>query len=122
MADKWLVVAGLGGFAGVGLGAASTHMTHGNAHAAQLIATAADFLLFHSLALTGVAILERQGTHRILTLAGLLFATGASAFAGGLTALASDDAFQAVWIVPVGGILMLSGWLALAVYGAISRR
>jgi len=119
MARVWVVAGGIGGFAGVGLGA-STHLTNGDVHAAQLIVTASNFLLFHSLALLAIGALSRKASSRWLVAAGCLFIAGMTMFAGGLTALAIDIGVAAPWIIPVGGSAILLGWLALIVHGGVS--
>jgi uncharacterized membrane protein YgdD (TMEM256/DUF423 family) len=117
MADGWIVAGGLAGFAGVALGAAGTHLTGGDTHAAALIETASRFVLLHGLALGLVGALAGRRPAASLRLAGTLFAAGAAAFGGGLTLYALTGSPYAQAGTPVGGTLLLAGWLALAWYG-----
>ncbi|HLY54671.1 MAG TPA: DUF423 domain-containing protein [Stellaceae bacterium] len=115
MKDRWIVAAGVAGFAGVGLGAASTHLAGGGSP--TLLDTAYRFLLFHAPALGLVGVLERLQPSRTLVLAGLLLTAGLLCFAGGLTLLALTDSPLGQWSTPAGGTLLLAGWLTLAWYG-----
>lgn len=111
----WVVSAGIGGAAGVVLAAASAHLAGMNAAAQSNIDIAARFLMFHALALIGVAALNRDGG-RWLTAAVFLFVIGSVCFSGGLCLVALvGRAFGPV--IPIGGVLLILGWLALAVAG-----
>jgi len=118
----WQCVAGLLGAAGVALGAAAAHLAaSGDAGHLQL---ASGFLIFHALALLGVAALTRgpaeTGSGRWLKLAGVLFALGAICFSGGLTL--NQLVTQALGpLIPVGGTALILGWLALAVSAVADR-
>ena len=113
----WLAFAGLAGAAAVTLAAGAAHSIE--VAARPDVDLASRFLLFHALALLGIAALARPGA-RWLHVAGALFVAGMVCFAGGLclTALV-DRAF--VPLVPTGGTLLILGWLALIV-AAIARR
>jgi uncharacterized membrane protein YgdD (TMEM256/DUF423 family) len=117
MADRWIVAAGLGGFAGVALGASGAHLTGGDAEAARLIETASRFLLIHALALGLVGALARTRPAATLSVAGALFSFGGTVFSAGLTLFATAGSALAQWSTPVGGTSLLAGWLALALYG-----
>ena len=110
----WLALAALNGFVAVAFGAAGSHILSGQLDAADLerVRMAADYQLLHALALLGVAALgERRGNLRLF-LAGLCFALGIAGFTGGLYARALGGV-GAGPIVPVGGGLLLLGWLWL---------
>jgi uncharacterized membrane protein YgdD (TMEM256/DUF423 family) len=113
----WLGTAALVGAAAVALAAASAHLA--DAGGRPDVDLASRFLLFHALALMGVAALARPGA-RWLHVAATLFVAGSLCFAGGLCLAALvDRAF--VPLVPVGGTLLILGWLALLA-AAIARR
>jgi len=79
-------MAGLMGAAGVALAAAAAHLAaSGQAPNLQL---ASGFLIFHALALLGVAALTRA-TERWLRIAGALFSLGSLCFSGGLALVAA---------------------------------
>jgi uncharacterized membrane protein YgdD (TMEM256/DUF423 family) len=98
----------LGGLA-VAAGAYAAHGLGGDERAAGLLATAAQYAVWHVLA-TFVA-LARGGPGRI---AAALFLLGVLLFAGSLGQLALLGATPLTAAAPVGGICLLSGWCVLA--------
>jgi uncharacterized membrane protein YgdD (TMEM256/DUF423 family) len=122
MSETWIVAAGIAGFAGVALGAAGTHLTGGDPTAAALIETASRFVLVHALALAACGAFQRTRRDLLLTLAGTGFLVGSLLFGGGLTIYATTGASLAKWSTPVGGTLLMAGWLALGLYGLTARR
>ena len=113
----WLGAAALAGAGAVMLAASSAHLA--DAGARPDVDLASRFLLFHALALMGIAALIRPGA-RWLHVAGTLFVAGSLCFAGGLCLAALVDR-GFVPLVPVGGTLLILGWLALFV-AALARR
>jgi uncharacterized membrane protein YgdD (TMEM256/DUF423 family) len=124
----WLVLAGILGASGVALGAYHAHglegwLTKQGLDSAEIVKrlhnceVGVRYQMYHALALVGVAILAFRGNYAGLTAAGMLFLLGMLLFSGGLY----WSVFSAVkihWsIVPGGGLLLIIGWLALAVAG-----
>jgi uncharacterized membrane protein YgdD (TMEM256/DUF423 family) len=113
-----IVVAGLMGAAGVALAAMAAHQ----ADAARL-APASSMLLFHAPALLAAVLLGERGL--VGRVPGLLaafgLAAGAMLFAGDLVLrhFAGHGLFPMA--APTGGMLLIAGWLALAV-AALWRR
>jgi len=122
MAKVEIVVAAIGGFAGVALGAAGAHLTDGDVQAGAFIATASQYLLVHSTALLGIAALSAARPSRYL-LRGVatLFTIGMILFGGGLTLLALTGSPIGRFGTPFGGTAFLAGWLLLGVYGLSTR-
>jgi uncharacterized membrane protein YgdD (TMEM256/DUF423 family) len=122
MAKVEIVVAAIGGFAGVALGAAGAHLTDGDAVAGGFIATASQYLLLHSAALLGVAALSvsRPGPYLLRGVA-VLFAIGMVLFGGGLSLYALTGSPIGRLGTPFGGTALLAGWLLLGVYGLSTR-
>ncbi|HEY1722467.1 MAG TPA: DUF423 domain-containing protein [Magnetospirillaceae bacterium] len=121
MADRrrlWLAAAGIGGAASVILAAASAHLAASGAQ--PNIDLASRFLMFHALALIGIATLTRAYDGRWLTFAGSLFIIGTLCFSGGLCLAALVD-HALVPLVPVGGTILILGWIALIVAGFTIR-
>ena len=86
--------------------------------------TAFRYALVHAVALvaTGlVAALPTCGRPRAVAAAGACFAVGTLIFSGCLAALALTDRGVLGAIVPIGGVLLIGGWVLLAV-GAIGIR
>jgi uncharacterized membrane protein YgdD (TMEM256/DUF423 family) len=113
-----IVLAGLSGILGVGLSAAAAHITGGN------LATAAQFLLFHAPALLALAALVTAGAiHPLLgPIAGYVLVLGLVLFCGDLSrrAFASLPLFPRA--APTGGILMMIGWILVAIAALVPAR
>ena len=104
--------AGLGTI-GVALGAFGAHGLEGRltAQAAGWGDTATFYLLLHAVAVLAVALAtERRAMRR----AGWLMASGAAVFAGTLYAVALGAPTILGAVTPVGGVLMIAGWISLA--------
>ncbi len=111
----WLVLAGLAGAAAVALGAMAAHIAE--PEAAHRLEVAVRYLMWHALAMVGIAWLAGTAVHRWATLAGCLFATGMVLFCGSLTASAMTGDMGITMLAPAGGMAFIAGWLALAIAG-----
>jgi len=82
--------------------------------------------LVHTLALLGVALWSRIQPSLWLDLAGLLFSAGIVLFSLGIYALhlwwPGLGSGGLRWLVPMGGVAFILGWLALAVAALGVRR
>ena len=109
-----LALAGLAGALGVALSAAAAHIA-----GATSLATAAQFLLFHAPALLGLALLAGSGrAHPVpARTAGFALAFGLALFSGDLSvrALLQQPLFPMA--APSGGIVLILGWILVAVAG-----
>lgn len=108
-----LALAGLTGAAGVALAAAGAHMGGDN------LATASVFLLVHAAAAAGLA--AGALTPRGGTLAAGALLLGAALFAGDLAARAFLGARLFPMAAPAGGMILIAGWLGLALAAAFGR-
>ncbi len=126
-----LLGAVLGGLA-VAAGAFGAHALKDRLSAESLgwWTTAAHYHLVHAVAIALVGVLEtgggspdgtRPAGSRALRLAGLGFASGIVLFSGSLYALALTGVRGLGAVTPVGGLLLLGGWAALAT-AAVARR
>lgn len=117
MASIWLTAGSLFGATGVALGAFGAHALKARVPADRLAIwqTATEYHLVHALALLAVGLLARAapGTPGI-TLAGIGFSSGILMFSGSLYALVLLDIRWLGAITPIGGVLMIAGWVALA--------
>ena len=117
----WVMVlaaaAGLYGAAGVALMAAGAHKA--GASAGPLATTAGTFLLFHAAAILGLCALDSGRGTRI---AASLIAAGALLFSGELAAHALAGAQPLPLAAPIGGTLMIVGWLVAAVAAPLALR
>ena len=100
---------------GVILGALSSHWARGAAHpeAPRLLQTAVQYQLIHGLGLLLIGTLARQAASMWLVTAGVLLLLGILFFCGSLWYLAMTNRSMGP-VAPLGGILFIVGWLALA--------
>ena len=105
---------------GVILGALSAHASKGAAHpeAQRLMQTAVLYQLVHGLGLLLVGTLARTGASTWLVAAGVLLLLGVLFFCGSLWFLAMTGRSLGP-VAPLGGILFIAGWLALAGYALL---
>jgi uncharacterized membrane protein YgdD (TMEM256/DUF423 family) len=122
MAKLFLVVGALLGGSAVGAGAFSTHALRAaiSDSALSLIKTAAQYQMYHALALLAVGLLylHKKQHSLALNVSGCALITGALGFSGSLYGLGGLGADSPVWIgllTPIGGLFLLIGWSALAI-------
>lgn len=114
-----LIIAGLLGAAGVALAAASAHVPNG-----QAAQSAAYLLIMHATAATAILAVSFQFENRSI------FRVSTALMLLGSTLFAADIALRAFGIAarlfpnaaPLGGILMIAGWLILTLAAIISSR
>jgi len=111
----WIVVGALSAALSVVLGAVGAHWAGGVEPAASWLKTAQAYHMPHALALilVGLVLCLRPGMAGRLSAWAL--ALGSLCFSGGLYFRALADV-QLGPIVPLGGVLMILGWLLLAVH------
>lgn len=112
MTDQSLVLAGgLCGVAGVALSAAAAHAGGGN------VETAASFLLMHAPALLAIGLV---GAGCILRTGGFVLLFGLLVFAGDLVMRHYAGARLFPIAAPIGGGVMILGWLIVALSAFVS--
>jgi uncharacterized membrane protein YgdD (TMEM256/DUF423 family) len=111
---KYLAAAGLNGTMGVALGAWAAHGLEARLSPAALewVRTGASYQLWHAVALVGLAALAARHATRLIALAGIGFGLGALLFGGSLYLYAWTGQGWLAIITPIGGALMIGGWLA----------
>lgn len=116
MARLLLVIAAMGGLLGVTLGAFGAHDLKGRIDPAMLAVfrTGVHYQTLHSLALFGAGLLALRHPSRMLAWAGGLFVAGTLLFSGSLYLLAVTGSRALGMITPLGGLLLMGGWLLLA--------
>lgn len=112
-----LVFAALNGAMAVAVGAFGAHGA--GAEAKALLTTGGQYQMVH--AVLAVALAMAPSMTRIVCLAGWLAATGGLIFCTALLLLGIADLRFMGAIAPVGGTLMIAGWLVLA-WNAVSAR
>lgn len=116
------------GFLGVGLGAFGAHGVKGmlgsDPDAALRLGwweTAAKYHLAHALAIGLAAVLAAQVEGASPRIAGWLFGAGILVFSGSLYAMTLTNVRALGAVTPIGGLMLLAGWVFLGV-GAWSLR
>lgn len=117
MAKLWLVLGAGYGLLGVLLGAFGAHALRARLSADMLRVwdTAVQYQFWHALALLAVGLLALRGDDAWLPAAGGAFALGVLVFSGSLYALALSGVRGLGAVTPVGGLLLMAGWLFLLV-------
>lgn len=105
------------GALGVAAGAFGAHALRARLEARQLEIweTAARYQLWHALALVLVALLVARGASTAGRVAGGAFAAGTVIFSGSLYLLVLTGRTWLGAVTPIGGVLLIVGWVALAV-------
>ncbi|HEX3869170.1 MAG TPA: DUF423 domain-containing protein [Pirellulales bacterium] len=128
----WLIVGGVLGALGVTLGAFGAHglpkwlADHGRSVdevtvAVSAFETAVRYQMYHALALVVIGALARQAPARWWDVAAALFVVGVLVFSGFLYAWVMTQVKTFALIVPLGGLAMIAGWIALIVAALKSR-
>jgi uncharacterized membrane protein YgdD (TMEM256/DUF423 family) len=123
MKPSWITAGALVGFAAVAAGSFGAHLLKARLEETEQAAnweTAVRYALAHALALVLVGLLGRlpgRAPSGAISVAGWCFLVGTSIFSGCLGVLALSGMRWLGAIVPIGGVLMLAGWLSLAVAG-----
>ncbi|MFT6917212.1 MAG: uncharacterized membrane protein YgdD (TMEM256/DUF423 family) [Motiliproteus sp.] len=114
---RWiLLVAALFGAVALVLSASSAHTLKSLVNVEDLarIQTANDYLMYYSLLLLVLGLFCQLRPASGLPRAAALFTTGTSIFCGGLYIISVTKMSSLAWLVPLGGLTLLAGWLQLA--------
>lgn len=113
-----LLLAALSGALAVGAGAFGAHGASNEA-ARGWLQTGGSYQQVHAAAAVAAVLLARAGAPAALW-AAWLFVVGAAVFAGALYGLALGGPRLLGAVAPVGGLLLIAGWLTLA-WAAVGR-
>ena len=112
-----LQLAGLFGALGVAIGAFGAHALHDTLMRAgrlDTFETAVRYQFYHALALLAVGVLwAARPELRALGITGALWAGGIVVFSGSLYALCFTGITKLGAVAPIGGLLLLGGWVYL---------
>ncbi len=116
MSRNWSFVGAVFGGVAVAAGAFGAHglKDHLSAEALAWWQTGAQYHLAHALALVAVGLAAERRPSRAIEAAGAAFTAGMVLFSGSLYALALSGVRALGAITPIGGLLLLGGWAALA--------
>ncbi len=118
----WLLIGALGAAISIAAGAFGAHGLRArlDAESLALWETGARYLMYGSLGLAVIGLAERQSPG-LTGASGLLLGTGAAIFFGTLAVMAIGGPRWLGAITPIGGALMIAGWLRLA-WGIFASR
>ena len=108
----WMSLAAIGGFLAVAFGAFAAHGI-ADPKAQAWMHTGATYAFMHTLAVFAAAFVASQGGRRA-RFAPPLFLAGVVIFSGSLFAMALGAPRWFGAITPIGGTLLIAGWLWLA--------
>lgn len=114
----FLTLAGLFGLTGVGAGAFGTHALRAKVPPERLASfeTGARYLMYGAFALLGAEWFRAAGPDQVAeSWAGVCLAAGTCVFSGSLFVLALTSHRRWGALTPVGGVLLLAGWVLLFV-------
>lgn len=123
MKRRFGIPAALFGFASVALGAFGAHAMKSRLSPDMLAVweTASHYMMYHALALLVLSGIARRSQSRTIPFGAWCFIGGVCLFSGSLYALALTGQRALGMVTPFGGLLLLTGWLSLAIGAAFSR-
>lgn len=124
MTKRFLITVGLMGALAVILGAFGTHILRDNIpqQDLDLFNVANEYLMFHALALLGLAFMNRYVSRSYLNIIYYLFVIGVILFSGtifisSLKELSGFSIGSLNKLTPLGGLLLVSGWITVLLSG-----
>lgn len=125
MHSKILVVlASLLGASSVVLAAAGSHALHGHLVQQNMLETfgkGVNYAMYGALAILAVAVLQQLLPSVRFFISGYLLALGTLIFSGSLFAYSIAGMKSVTLLTPVGGVLIIVGWLSMAVLVLFQR-
>jgi uncharacterized membrane protein YgdD (TMEM256/DUF423 family) len=118
----WTPTGAILGLAAVALGAVGTHAGAMDDHARTLFDTANKYHFMHAIALVLVGIAIGHVHAWLAHGAGMAFLLGTVLFSGTLYLSAFGQPHGLGFLAPVGGTLLMLGWLFLALSALVGRR
>lgn len=109
----WLVLAALSGVMAVAAGAFGAHAASGE-QARAWLQTGGAYQLAHALAALLALALRRDHASKAAELAAAMFVVGGLIFATSLYLMAAGGPRLLGAVTPLGGFLLICGWLSLA--------
>jgi uncharacterized membrane protein YgdD (TMEM256/DUF423 family) len=122
----WIRIGAIWGFLAVAMGAFGAHGLKARLDGLGTAAnyqTAAQYHMYHALALVAVGVLGFAGrAGAALSVAGWSFLAGSLIFSGSLYLLSVTGMKWLGRVTPIGGVLLLVGWAALAIAASGGRQ
>lgn len=120
MHRKWIVIAAVLGLTGVAAGAFGAHALKSRITPEKLTSfeVGVRYQMYHALALFAVAWVISKRPSRAATAAGVCMTIGVAMFSGSIYGLSLTEQRWLGPVTPIGGALMMVGWLMLGIAGA----
>lgn len=117
MDKTFLIFASIFGGLGVAIGAFGAHGLQGMVTPERLgtFETGVRYMVYHALALLGVAAMLHANPSPLLQWSGWLFIAGIVIFSGSLFLLVLLDKGWLGAITPIGGVAFVAGWLLMLI-------
>jgi uncharacterized membrane protein YgdD (TMEM256/DUF423 family) len=117
MGKTWLLIGSVMGFLSVAGGAFGAHALKARVSAEMItvFTTGTRYLMLHAVALLAVGLLADRLAGTSLTVAGWALSIGTLVFTGSLWLLAGTGIRWLGAVTPIGGLILLVGWVALIV-------
>lgn len=116
----FLIAGSFFGFISVGLGAAGSHALRQmliNNGSLESFNIGIDYLFIHSILLLFTAVLIKLFPDKKFAISGWLFIAGNILFSLNLVVMSIFNFKMCSFLNPVGGILLMAGWLSLGIIG-----
>lgn len=115
--QRWMSAAAVLVALGIGAGALGAHALRAVLTERQLQSfdTAVDYQLFNALGLFALGLLMKTARVTELRIVAWLLLAGICCFSGGIYAMLAGAPRVFGFITPVGGVMLIVGWLVLAV-------
>lgn len=114
----WILLSGVNAAMAVGMGAYGWHALGDTPDIRDVFMMGSQYQMWHAIALLGIGILLGHGPNKSLSIAGVLFQVGIVFFAGTLYSFGGLMIVPVNGAAPVGGGLLILGWLILGLQGA----
>jgi uncharacterized membrane protein YgdD (TMEM256/DUF423 family) len=114
----WIAAGGLAGFGAVAMGAVAAHVLTGPAQ--EMAREAVQMQGWHALALLFCGLWAEQRGGRLVDAAAIAFVLGMAGFCAGVYSVAFA-ATRLADLAPIGGTLLMLGWLLLFVAACRGR-
>ena len=113
----WLFIGALSAAIAVGLGAFGAHGLRAvlTPDMLAVFETGVRYQMYHALALVALGLAGSARLGRLANVAGGLFVVGSVGFSGSLYLLTLAGTKGIGLVTPLGGVLLLVGWLVLAI-------
>ena len=126
MTKTYLITAGISGLVAVIMGAVGSHLLFGNITPEQMAAynTAVQMQMYHTLAILAITFFNRYVSRSVVNTVFYLFLFGIILFSlpvyvDSTTEVTGLSMGPFSYLVPVGGLLFMAGWIAIIWNGII---